>query len=1239
MNNALPALMMVADSLPPDVRQQVNDAPYEALRWVMEHRPDALRQAMDQMGQGASQLPGAEQVQGAWQGLGDVARGVHGVVSGQAFAPWFQPPPEDNVGGGQDRPMQMGKYRWDIVDQPFGSGQDVGAGQYGGSSSGGMGGGGTMVPGGYYGQGGKWATQFGSTGIDIFAPQGTPVQAPGDGQIVMGSMGLLLKLNNGPYMRLVHVQPNVSPGQRVHKGDPIAIIGDPSLSQSYQHADVAFSSSPNNWQMNGPAGPGGMGGDIDARQVLQQLGIQERVIPGATGGIAAMQRGVDPPGSASIDGQMGASMGGGMMGGMGGGGGMGMPGGMGGMGMPGGMGGMGMPGGMGGMGGGMPGGMGGGMMGGMSGGMGGGMGMPGGMGGMMGGGPMGMMGGGGGFPGMGGFGGGGFGGGGGGGFGGGGFGGMGMGASPFGMMGGGPMGMMGGGGFGGGGFGGGMMGDAMPKSPGMQRAQFGGPPNGPMAMPDMNAGAFMSGMGMNPGMMPPFGGAAMSGMGMNPGMFPPFNGAFMSGAGNPGEMSPFGGAFMSGMGSTLADTPMFGGGQDTGSGQDVGVGQFGGGMGGGMGGMMGGMGGMGGGMMGGGMGGMMGGMGGGGMMGGMGGMGGGMMGGMGGMGGGGMMGGMGGGMDMGGMGMPMGGMGAPPTITTTPADTFMNNAFNWRPDLTAWNKVANFPNLDMSAIQAANSIGAARQNADFAPWLPAVRDNNTTTPPTTELPPPTDTNPLTNASGVPWTTLFPTAGGPWFINGARWDPATQAPPWEGPTPSADQKTGTGQDVGVGQFGGGMGGGGNFGGTLTANPLEAGNLNLNQQQFQQGVNTSAAQLQLQQQQLLLQQATTQATIQQMNQQYKQAQASLYQQWLVHRDDSTLQQQSMQLQEEFNRRQLQFQQQAAQIQVAQQNVTNQMQAYGINAQQLQNANQNQLAAGQMAQQQQQAGFGRQMDIFHSAMSNPWTQQLTGMAPQWGAPGGPQQAGMVAAQGGANLGSPPQVPQFQQMPSLLTPGNVETNFSMPGPFSFGALPSANQPTATSDPFALTGTANTFGQQPAAPQPQAPMSAPTPYTAPDPNASAQFTGGGQDVGAGQFGNTGSNGFDFSSWLQQTAPRPYTPPPSQQTPTYQQFSHSDPFSQAGYLSNQMLQGLSQPQVFQNLRYDWANNSPNSQAVTGPQNLTQMSMQGLQNNPLDAMSFGNTLSVFGQTPGEYSATQTPQWMQSNQANVAGLIGG
>jgi hypothetical protein len=68
----------------------------------------------------------------------------------------WQPP-----GAGQSAPLAMGKYRWDVVDNPFGAGQGVGVGQFGGQS-GGMGGGGTMVPGGYYGSSGKWATQFGS---------------------------------------------------------------------------------------------------------------------------------------------------------------------------------------------------------------------------------------------------------------------------------------------------------------------------------------------------------------------------------------------------------------------------------------------------------------------------------------------------------------------------------------------------------------------------------------------------------------------------------------------------------------------------------------------------------------------------------------------------------------------------------------------------------------------------------------------------------------------------------------------------------------------------------------------------------------------------------------------------------------------------------------------------------------------------------------------------------------------
>lgn len=87
----LAALPMLMDVMPPHVRQAVNDAPYDALRWVMANRPEALRQAMDQLGEAVQQAPMAGAAQSAWQSAGDIARGVHGVVSGQAFAPWFQP--------------------------------------------------------------------------------------------------------------------------------------------------------------------------------------------------------------------------------------------------------------------------------------------------------------------------------------------------------------------------------------------------------------------------------------------------------------------------------------------------------------------------------------------------------------------------------------------------------------------------------------------------------------------------------------------------------------------------------------------------------------------------------------------------------------------------------------------------------------------------------------------------------------------------------------------------------------------------------------------------------------------------------------------------------------------------------------------------------------------------------------------------------------------------------------------
>jgi murein DD-endopeptidase MepM/ murein hydrolase activator NlpD len=257
---------------------------------------------------GAQQQPGgygAAQQQGYPEGYGGAQQaGRGGGLQGMAQNPCGVP----NYGGGQQANLGSGQ-------QQAGGQQQPGGGLMGNQ----QGGGNTMVPGGYYGAEGKWATQFGSTGIDIFAPQGTPVLAPFDGKIVPGPTGMpLLQGTNGIYMRLVHVTPNVQIGQQVKKGQQVATIADPMLNAAYQHADVAFSRNPNGWQTNGPAGPGGMGGDIDARQMLQQLGIQQRVISGATGGVMAMQRGIDPPGSAHIDGQVGRGMGagGGLMGNM-----------------------------------------------------------------------------------------------------------------------------------------------------------------------------------------------------------------------------------------------------------------------------------------------------------------------------------------------------------------------------------------------------------------------------------------------------------------------------------------------------------------------------------------------------------------------------------------------------------------------------------------------------------------------------------------------------------------------------------------------------------------------------------------------------------------------------------------------------------------------------------------------------------------------------------------------------------
>jgi hypothetical protein len=57
---------------------------------------------------------------------------------------------------------------------------------------------------------------------------------------------------------------------------------------------------------------------------------------------------------------------------------------------------------------------------------------------------------------------------------------------------------------------------------------------------------------------------------------------------------------------------------------------------------------------------------------------------------------------------------------------------------------------------------------------------------------------------------------------------------------------------------------------------------------------------------------------------------------------------------------------------------------------------LTREQMAQAAQEAAYGRQMELYGSALRNPWLQELTGLAPAWAAPGGPGAAGRATAQG---------------------------------------------------------------------------------------------------------------------------------------------------------------------------------------------------------------------------------------------------
>jgi murein DD-endopeptidase MepM/ murein hydrolase activator NlpD len=104
---------------------------------------------------------------------------------------------------------------------------------------------------------------FFHSGIDLLAEQGTPVQAIGDGTVVLaaeqGSYGNLVIINHGGglqsrYAHLDNVK--VSAGQKVNKGDVVGSVGTtgtPTINQPHLHFEVRSSSSLG-WKAQDPRG-------------------------------------------------------------------------------------------------------------------------------------------------------------------------------------------------------------------------------------------------------------------------------------------------------------------------------------------------------------------------------------------------------------------------------------------------------------------------------------------------------------------------------------------------------------------------------------------------------------------------------------------------------------------------------------------------------------------------------------------------------------------------------------------------------------------------------------------------------------------------------------------------------------------------------------------------------------------------------------------------------------------------
>jgi hypothetical protein len=569
-------------------------------------------------------------------------------------------------------------------------------------------------------------------------------------------------------------------------------------------------------------------------------------------------------------------------------------------------------------------------------------------------------------------------------------------------------------------------------------------------------------------------------------------------------------------------------------------------------------------------------------------------------------------------------------------------------------------------------------------------------------------------NGTPWN---PHEGGPPRVGGGQDSPFVDLSP-------ADYRwVGSGEDVGVGQFNMGQPT------QVNISPFNQAQLNQNTNQFNVTSQYNQQQLQAQLQQWAQQNEQAQANIrlqqQQLDDQYRMAQQNLQQQFVIHQDQQRLQEEQQRLDENYRQQTLQLQTRAQEsdnayryqaltfqrqqqenqqqfqsgerqgTQAFQQNerIGNEQFQGAQNAQQrafqqneriggeqfqgAQNEQQRALARQQamlqnmqfqqgLQSQQREAGFGRQMDIYNSALRSPWMQQLSGLAPAWNAPGGPSEAGRAAAQGvgtalsaqsgtsgmsqgmastfGSSAGNVPPPPP-STAPNWNSPfGMGQDVGSGADPFT-GAFPMGDVASGSTqgssgttsglnvwgDPPALGNSSTNFNSLEQAFGGSTPtMSNPDPWT--DYSTPTQQPSTQQPRTPDPFTDPfGVSPTDFAHTLQQPGTAGFNPAPlftAPQTPGYMDwrtFMNLDPFSRASLRARVEMSGMPWEQWAQQQQQQW--NAGGAGAWSAPQDISPVGMA--QMNPLDQIGFGQILNFYGQSPEQY------MWGQQRRNAPAG----